>query len=195
MFFAPLALLLVGAVAAVASEGGIASGTKASLLSAQPAKLANQPALTNWPLAGGTPPESWKSPAWRQVRIEQRFSIRITPGTATMPQAMVEELEEEERVERVGQHHIGKCLGINAIAAVRPGDGDQLLLFLHDQRIVTVKLQKRCNARDFYSGFYLAENADGAICAGRDILQSRSGANCKVRSLNELVPSGFRRFP
>jgi len=112
-----------------------------------------------------------------------------------MPQAMVEELEEEERVERVGQRHIGKCLGINAIVAVRPGDGEELLLFLRDQRIITVTLQKRCNARDFYSGFYVARNADGAICSGRDILQSRSGANCKVRRLNELVPSGYRRFP
>jgi hypothetical protein len=112
-----------------------------------------------------------------------------------MPQAMVAELEEEERVERLGQHHIGKCLGINTIAAVRPGDHDELLLFLHDQRIVTVTLQKRCNARDFYSGFYVARSADGAICAGRDILQSRSGAYCKVRRLNELATSGYRRFP
>ncbi len=137
----------------------------------------------------------WRSPVWRQFHIEQRLQIRITPGTAALPPAMIEELEEEDRIERPDDRKIGKCLGIGSIAAVRPGDGDELLLFLHDDRIVSATLQKRCNARDFYSGFLIEPNADGAICAGRDILHSRSGDNCKVRRLHELAPAGFRRFP
>ena len=112
-----------------------------------------------------------------------------------MPPSVVEEIEEQERVERVESHKFGKCLGITSIAALRPGDGDELLLFLHDDRIISATLEKRCSARDFYSGFYIAGNADGAICVGRDILHSRSGDNCKVRRLQELVPAGFRRFP
>lgn len=171
MILAPLALLLIGA--APAAQSGDATASR-SLWQAQ---------------------ASWLPPVWRQVRIEQRFSIRITPGTASMPPSVVEEIEEEQRVERMAERKIGKCLGINSISQVRAGDGDELLLFLRDQRIISVTLEKRCNARDFYSGFYLVRNADGAICAGRDILQSRSGANCKVRRLNELVPTGYRRFP
>jgi hypothetical protein len=146
-------------------------------------------------MPGLAPLASWRAPVWRQVRIEQRFSIRITPGTASMPPSVVEEIQEEERVEHLEARKIGKCLAINNIAAVRPGDSNELLLFLHDQRIISAMLEKRCSARDFYSGFYLVRNADGAICAGRDILQSRSGANCKLRRLKELVPTGYRRFP
>ena len=183
MFLAPLVLSLVGAAAGAQSAGTEAGGAPSVPHSG-----------LDW--LGIPPlPASWRPRGWRQVRIEQHFSIRITPGTAAMPPAMVEELQEDERIERLGQRSVNKCLGINTIAAVRPGDGDELLLFLHDQRIISVRLEKRCSARDFYSGFYVTRNADGAICAGRDILQSRSGANCKVKRLNELVPSSYRRFP
>ena len=168
IFLAPLALLLIGA--APPFDGLTASGN-----------------LPSWP--------GWRSPPWRQVRIEQRFSIRITPGTAAMPPSVVEEIEQEERTVRVEQRKVGKCLAINSIATLEPGDGDELLLFLHDDRIISANLEKRCSARDFYSGFYIVGNADGAICTGRDILHSRSGDNCKVRRLHELVPARYRRFP
>lgn len=177
MFLAPLALLLIGAATAAESEGAFVAGRGRPLTAMSP------------PLMG------WHWPVWRQVRIEQHFSIRITPGTATMPPAVVEKLEEDARVERVEERKIGKCLSANSIAAVRPGDGDELLLFLHDQRIISVTLEKRCSARDFYSGFYIERSVDAAICSGRDILHSRSGANCKVRRMHELVPSRYRRFP
>ena len=131
---------------------------------------------------------------WRQFRVEGHISIRIIPGNGTMPPAMITELE-EERMDGVEEKKIGKCLGIASIVAVRAGDANQLLLFLHDQRIVTASLEKHCSARDFYSGFYVRPQADGAICVGRDSLQSRSGANCKLRRLTELVPDGERRFP
>ena len=150
-------------------------------------------------LVGARPVENSGSlqgaPVWRQVRIIQRFSIRIAPGIAPLPQAQIEEWQDEERIAGPDARRGGKCVPINAIAAVQPGDGDELLLFLHNQRVVVAKLGRRCNAQDFYSGFYVMRNADGAICAGRDILQARSGANCRVKRLNEAQPAGFRRFP
>ncbi len=176
IFLAPLAFLLIGAAAATRAEESIAPGQRASTTM-------------------HVPSTGWRAPVWQQVRIEQHFSIRITPGAAVMPPWVVEELEAESRVQPVEDHKIGKCLGISSIAALRPGDGDELLLFLRDDRIISATLEKRCNARDFYSGFYIERNADGAICAGRDTLQSRSGTNCKVRRLHELVPTRYRRFP
>lgn len=182
IFLAPLALLLIGAAAkpesSDASGGAGDVGAGLSAISSMPPPRAN-----------------WRQPVWRQVRIEQHFSIRISPGTATMPAWVIEELEQESRVEGGEDRRIGKCLVISSIAALRPGDGDELLLFLNDDRIIGATLEKRCNARDFYSGFYVERNADGAICAGRDTLQSRSGTNCKVRRLHELVPTASRRFP
>ena len=170
LFLAPLALLLTGASA-----------------------------VAEFPVFDGSgrheQPAAWRHPVWRQFHVEQHFQIRITPGNAAMPPSVIEELEEEERVERTETRKPGKCLAISSIAQVHPGDGEELLLFLHDDRIVSATLQKRCNARDFYSGFLIEPNADGAICTGRDILHSRSGDNCKVTRLHELVPTGYRRFP
>ncbi len=171
IFFAPLALLLIGAATAAEESSALGAMTQS-----KDATLA------------------WHMPAWRQVRIEQRFSIRITPGTASMPPSVIEELE-EDRIEGVEARKSGKCVSIGSIAAVRAGDNNELLLFLHDQRVISAMLEKHCSARDFYSGFYVERNADGAICVGRDRLQSRSGANCRVKRLNELRPAGYRRFP
>jgi hypothetical protein len=169
-----MALLLIGAAAQADSAG---SGIERSLVSVGPL------------------PTPWQGQVWRQVRIERHFSIRITPGTASMPPSVIEEMEEEDRIEPRAGRKISKCVSVSSIAALRPGDGDEMLLFLHDDRIIRATLDKRCSARDFYSGFYIERNADGAICTGRDILHSRSGANCKVRRLHELVSTGYRRFP
>ena len=48
-------------------------------------------------------------------------------------------------------------------------------------------LERACNVRDYYSGFYIARHEDGQLCARRDLLQSRSGASCKAAQLSRLV--------
>ena len=60
---------------------------------------------------------------------------------------------------------------------------------MRDARIVSAGLDKGCTARDFYSGFYVARTGDGMMCTGRDKLQSRNGANCKLGKLKQLVAS------
>ena len=58
---------------------------------------------------------------------------------------------------------------------------------MRDRRILSVALERACNARNFYSGFYVERNEDGQLCARRDVLQSRAGASCRVTQLNRLV--------
>jgi hypothetical protein len=48
-------------------------------------------------------------------------------------------------------------------------------------------LNRACRARDFYSGFYVERASDGRICVDRDTLLSRSGANCKLTRIRQLV--------
>lgn len=79
------------------------------------------------------------------------------------------------------------CIPIDSIASVQPAQENRLLLFLHDRRVLTAALERACNAEDFYSGFYVERSDDGQICARRDELRSRSGANCQVSELNRLV--------
>lgn len=129
-----------------------------------------------------------------QVRIEQHFSIRISPGGPMMPPDMMDDLM-DERPERFEERAMGKCFASGAIAGVQSAEGNRLLLFMRDQHIISAVLEKACRARDFYSGFYIERSADGQLCVNRDKLQSRSGANCRIAKLRALVALPWRRFP
>ena len=145
------------------------------------------------PAAPPTAPTVQDQP-WRQVRIMQRFSIRISPGVP-MPEQTLFELEQEEMATRIEDRRIGKCVAVGNIAAVQSAHGNRLLLFLRDQRIVSASLEKACRSSEFYSGFYMQNSGDGQLCVDRDVLQSRSGASCKVKRWRELPGSPDRRFP
>jgi hypothetical protein len=142
-----------------------------------------------------TPMLDWHVPPAFQVRIEQHFQIRISPGGPQMPPEMLFELRQDDPARRMRERKTCKCVPAGGIAAVRAGDNNRLVLFLRDQRILTAALEKSCQARDFYSGFYVAASDDGLICENRDQLQSRSGANCRIAHFRELVEAGTRHFP
>lgn len=127
-----------------------------------------------------------------QVSIQQRVTIRVSPRRAPMPlDAMLFESDVDgDRGPRLVERKFGKCLGIDSIAGVQPVDNTRLLLILRDQRMVTARLDKGCQGREFYSGFIVARNSDAQICVGRDRLQSRSGTACQVTGFRQLVQSG-----
>jgi hypothetical protein len=122
-----------------------------------------------------------------QVRIEQRVTIRVTPQPPASAPAMLAELPQRPLSPRPLERDIGRCLPASGIAGVQAGNGNRLLLFMRDRRVVSATLERACNARDFYSGFYVARSADGQICARRDSLLSRSGTNCKLSRIRQLV--------
>jgi hypothetical protein len=124
-----------------------------------------------------------------QVRIEERVIIRISPGTTAARQQMMADLRSRgTSVTRYEQEKLRGCIAVSGIAAVQPwAEQNRLLLFMRDRRILSAALERACNARDFYSGFYVERNEDGQLCAKRDLLQSRAGASCRVAQLNRLV--------
>jgi hypothetical protein len=125
--------------------------------------------------------------AW-QVRIEQRMTIRITPRSAApMPPDMFVGMPGNDGIPQFTERKIGKCLSISGIASVRPDRANRLLLFMRDRRVVSAELDRSCRARDFYSGFLLEPSEDGRICVDRDTLLSRSGMNCKLTRIRELI--------
>ncbi|WP_427967058.1 hypothetical protein [Altererythrobacter sp.] len=126
-------------------------------------------------------------PVQNQVRIEQRVIVRVSPRSQVARQNLMAELPQQPLPQRFEERKMEKCLPVAGIAGVQTGSGNRLLLFLRDRRIVTARLEKSCRARDFYSGFYVERNKDGKICAERDKLQSRSGANCEIKRLRQLV--------
>ncbi|MFZ9395208.1 MAG: hypothetical protein ACO25F_03995 [Erythrobacter sp.] len=142
------------------------------------------------PPQSGTIPARWILPPLvsRQVRIERRVTVRISPRSAVERQSLMAEADEMAPTVRYQERKIGKCLSISDIAGVQTGSGDRLLLFMRDRRMVTARLEKSCRARDFYSGFYVERNDVGKLCVERDKLQSRAGANCQLSRIRELVP-------
>lgn len=120
-----------------------------------------------------------------QVRIEQRMTIRISPrGPAPMPQMF---FGMPDAPVQLTERKMGKCLPISGIASVRPDRANRLLLFMRDRSLVSAELDRSCRARDFYSGFYLERSDDGRLCVDRDTLLSRSGMNCKLTRIRQLV--------
>lgn len=130
----------------------------------------------------------YASPVERQVRIEQRVVVRISPQSrAPRTNLMAEQSTLPRAQPRFEERKMADCVAVKGISGVQPGSGNRLVLFLQDRRMVSARLDKSCRARDFYSGFYLERNADGMLCVARDKLQSRSGATCELTRMRELV--------
>lgn len=133
--------------------------------------------------------QSFRASVQQQVRIEQRLTIRIIPRAPVEPD-MLDDLPANGLAPRVVERKMGRCLPIASIAGVQANGDNKLILFMRDRRIVSATLEKACRARDFYSGFYVARNTDGMLCVERDELQSRSGSNCQLKGMKQLVEPG-----
>ena len=192
-FAAPLALILpmVGqsATVPVALAAGEASVSESapepqakSVSKAQPVS-ASAPTTVN-----ANPLNALRhSQTARQVRIEQRVIVRISPARGRNANRLLNDLPRQELTARYEERKTDKCLPVAGIAGVQTGSGNRLLLFLRDRRIISVNLEKSCRARDFYSGFYVERSKDGNLCIKRDKLQSRTGAKCEVARMRQLV--------
>jgi hypothetical protein len=124
-----------------------------------------------------------------QVRIEQRVIIRISPSSPAAREQMMADLRRQSpSPTNYQEEKLSGCIAIDGIAGVQPAPAqNRLLLFMRDRRILSAALERACNTRDYYSGFYIERSEDGQLCAKRDLLQSRAGASCKVAQLNRLV--------
>ena len=137
-----------------------------------------------------------------QVRIEQRIILRVTPRPGPVRQDMVAPIQDGGAGPpprgplspggpppmRFAERKLGACVPMQGIASVGTGPDNRLILFMRDRRLVSVALEKACNARQFYSGFLIERNEDGMLCVKRDKLQSRTGAKCELRQFRQLVP-------
>ncbi|PEQ13162.1 hypothetical protein B2G71_06835 [Novosphingobium sp. PC22D] len=193
VLLAPFALLLPAAGGVEARDEAVETGRADWPF--DPAGAPAPMAYPDEPVAGDAP--HWPTilsgtgfepdPAW-QIRIERRMTIRITP---LAPQPRRTDMLFGVPNREIGPHFVerkmGKCLTVSGISGVQPNGGNRLLLFMRDQRIVSAELERSCTSRDFYSGFYLSKSNDGKLCVDRDTLLSRSGVNCKLSSIRQLV--------
>lgn len=83
---------------------------------------------------------------------------------------------------------IGKCVPMNNILGVQRFDDRYLDLVTKSRQLIRVRLEKKCQGRSFYSGFYMEKSKDGKICEDRDVLHSRTGVKCEIDRFRLLVP-------
>jgi len=124
---------------------------------------------------------------YAQVRIEKRVIIRVPRRRPTPLTPMTDFLEESTQT-TYREKKIGKCLPMNNILGVQMFADRSLDLVTRDRKRIRAQLEDKCQARSFYSGFYVEKTSDGKMCAGRDILHSRTGAKCEIERFRELVP-------
>ena len=194
---APLALLLPAAGAIEQARDGTERGA-APVQSAEPAP--NRMALPAESLGQSLDPadmtffqlisRSFQIEPQNQVRIEQRMTIRISPRPQAMQPNMMMDLPTRPLPRRLAERDFRGCLPIAGIAGVEVSNDNRLILYMRDRRVLSAGLERSCSARDYYSGFYVERNSDGQICVKRDSLLSRSGANCKLSRIRQLVEAG-----
>ena len=125
---------------------------------------------------GSRAPESWN-----QVRIEQHLTIRISPGQ--MPRGAYFGPSPPAPLPHSRDRRQIRCVAMAALGGVRLSAPNQLTLILRDDRMVVATLPKICSTSAFYSGFYVEPTPDGMLCARRDVIHSRAGANCSISRL------------
>ena len=185
---APLALLLGGGgdtdEVARAAKAPVCSGDRWQQASDHARSIGALPLSADAPgwsplLEGIEPAES------RQVRIERRVILRISPAPGAMRQSLMAESAQASRP-RVVEQPFSDCVEAQRIGGVAER-GDRLMLFLRDRRTLSAQLEKGCSPREFNRGFYMEPSEDGMLCVKRDRLMSRSGAKCQVARLREMV--------
>lgn len=127
-----------------------------------------------------------------QMTIEQRVIIRI-PMHRARPGPPGPPLPDRRSIgdpppDRWVEHDGPRCVKVKRLvgATITSPRGVDLLLRGEDR--LRARLGRGCRTVDLYSGFYIQPSEDGALCAGRDRVLARGGAECEITELLRLSP-------
>ena len=130
--------------------------------------------------------DSYRPEVQEQVHIEQHVIIRLVPSPPSVRREMLDPPSTDRPV-RYKEKKFKGCVVIDDIAGIAPLESNHLLLFMRDHRLLSVALERLCDADAFYLGAYVDRSADGRLCTGRDTLRARTGATCQISRISRLV--------
>ncbi len=116
-----------------------------------------------------------------QVTIREQILIRVPARARGLPNRPASSPIEWK------ESRGPKCVPMRMIAGATFLGQNSFDLVLRDRSRVRARLEKRCPALDYYYGFYIRPNADGQICADRDIIRSRVGGQCEIEKFRLLT--------
>ena len=115
-----------------------------------------------------------------QIRIERNSIVRVPP--AAPPSQLPAPIRWKEK-------GAPNCIKWSSMAAAMVSSPTTIDLIVRGGTRYRVKLEKSCQAIDFYSGFYVKATKDGQVCEDRDSIHSRSGGECAIGKFKTLVPA------
>lgn len=128
-----------------------------------------------------------------QMTIEQRVIIRVPMMRRGMPPP--DDRDERYRTEppppppmEWEERKGPRCIRVSQLRAAAITSSRGVDLMLSDHSRLRARLGRECRAADLYSGFYIQPHGDGSLCAGRDRVLARSGADCAITDLMRLKP-------
>jgi hypothetical protein len=126
-----------------------------------------------------------------QIVIERQLIIRIParPSTLTSFSAGGSVDRRARAVPVVWREtKAPKCVAVRSLLGIQTVQSDSIDLLTRENQRLRAKLKRGCRAADFYSGFYMKASKDGRLCADRDAIHARSGAECEVEKFRLMVP-------
>jgi hypothetical protein len=111
-----------------------------------------------------------------QVVVQRKSIIRIRPAN-NLPLPV-----------KFKEKKAPSCIRWSNMAAAMVSSPTTIDLIVKGGTRYRVKLEKSCQAIDFYSGFYVRQTKDGQVCQDRDSIHSRSGGECGIDTFKTLVP-------
>lgn len=112
--------------------------------------------------------------------IERRVIIRIPVVPRLAP-------DQRNGIVREGlSAPVSRCMPVQSIRSASIEDRAGII-FITTRGRYRASLERGCRPAEFQSGFYLDPSQDNAICAGRDLLRSRSGMSCAILAIARLA--------
>jgi hypothetical protein len=130
---------------------------------------------------GGDDEDKQNRGGGRGTIVHQQIIIRVAPASVPAAGGGASQLVrwEEGRGPR--------CIDPRRILGAARLSQNSVDLVLRDRTRIRARLEGRCPALDFYSGFYVSMSADGQICADRDSIRSRTGGECQIEQFRTLT--------
>jgi hypothetical protein len=113
-----------------------------------------------------------------QLRIQRTTIIRVPPAAPSVI------ISEPVRWKEKGGPD---CIKWSAIAGAMISSPTSLDVIIRGGKRYRVKLNKSCQAAEFYADFYVKATPDGQICQSRDSIYSRAGGECGISKFKRLT--------
>ena len=126
------------------------------------------------------PPDHRRVVFAARIEIQKNSIVRVPP--AAPPSRRVPIVKWKEK-------GAPNCIKWSSMAAAMVSSPTTIDLIVRGGTRYRVKLEKSCQAIDFYSGFYVKQTKDGRVCEDRDSIHSRSGGECVIDTFKTLVPA------